>query len=620
MSLDERIRLLSETIIQEARGPIESALHRLLGDVMSVASADRDQAVQAAISEASASHESAVAALREEYDRNREASLATLREQLERDHEAAIAALREQLDQEGEAAAATLRESLAGEHQAALTDLRQQLERDHEAATAALREQLEQEHAAALAAAAEDGERDRNGALQALREDLGRSHESALKVALETAAQEADLAHRAEIEALEARAGADRDAAVQAVREEFARQEETAVSVARTAAEAAAGVALTAALAAAEQGRHEAEARAADLERERDQATAAAGEARQAALDVEERVREADRQVQEARGRLRDAEQQAEDAVAKLREVDARAREQEQSATLVHVADRQEDLACSDRTLASFRRLDAARSLTEVLSVLADQAAAEIGRVAILTVNGTRLRGWDARGLHGVDAKTIDAPVEDGSIFARAIDTGLPASTADAPVGREEHGLAGILSIPAARAGLAVPITVGGRTVAILYADDGDQAPVVPSSWPEIAEILARHAGHRLEVLTVSHAAVLAGRVQYEPRTSGWAAVGPAEGSPQADERREEESARRYARLLISEIKLYNEPAVEQGREHRDLLKRLGDDIERARRLFEDKIPEAVRQRVDCFDQEVIRTLAGGDPGLLGQT
>ncbi len=178
-----------------------------------------------------------------------------------------------------------------------------------------------------------------------------------------------------------------------------------------------------------------------------------------------------------------------------------------------------------------------------------------------------------------------------------------------------------VVALPAGRAGLAVPLTVGGRTVAILYADDGgNKVPVVPSSWPEIAEILARHAGHRLEVLTVSHSAALAGRVQQGGRTSGWPASRSVDDSPQDDERREEESARRYARLLISEIKLYNEAAVEQGRQHRDLLSRLGEDIERARRLYEEKIPVAVRQRVHCFDQEVVRTLAGGDAGLLGQT
>jgi uncharacterized membrane protein len=59
---------------------------------------------------------------------------------------------------------------------------------------------------------------------------------------------------------------------------------------------------------------------------------------------------------------------------------------------------------------------------------------------------------------------------------------------------------------------------------------------------------------------------------------------------------------------------------VEEWRSERNLLERLGSDVERARRLYEEKIPEAVRLRVDCFDQEVIRTLAGGDPGLLGHT
>ena len=178
--------------------------------------------------------------------------------------------------------------------------------------------------------------------------------------------------------------------------------------------------------------------------------------------------------------------------------------------------------------------------------------------------------------------------------------------------------LAARLAVPPGRVGLAVPISVGGRIVAILYADDaGDRTTVVPSTWPELAEILARHAGRCLETLTVSHASALAGHAQ-DDRVSA-APQRPDDAMALADEQREEESARRYARLLISEIKLYSEPAVEQGRAERDLLTRLGPEIERARRLFEEKIPAAVRQRVECFDEEVVRTLAGGDAGLLGQ-
>jgi hypothetical protein len=173
--------------------------------------------------------------------------------------------------------------------------------------------------------------------------------------------------------------------------------------------------------------------------------------------------------------------------------------------------------------------------------------------------------------------------------------------------------------MPPGRVGLAVPIAVSGRAVAILYADDAvDRPPIVPSNWPELAEILARHAGRCLELMTISRASALVVRAQDDR-------VSPARSRPEetlalADEQREEESARRYARLLISEIKLYNETAVEQGRTERDLLTRLGPEIERARRLYGEKIPAAVRQRVDCFDEEVVRTLAGGDAGLLGRT
>jgi hypothetical protein len=92
----------------------------------------------------------------------------------------------------------------------------------------------------------------------------------------------------------------------------------------------------------------------------------------------------------------------------------------------------------------------------------------------------------------------------------------------------------------------------------------------------------------------------------------------PQDG-PDSDVERQAESAQRYARLLLSEVKLYNESAVEEGRRDGNLLARLGPEIERARRLYEEKIPAVVRERVDWFDQELVRTLAGGDAALLGQ-
>ncbi len=81
----------------------------------------------------------------------------------------------------------------------------------------------------------------------------------------------------------------------------------------------------------------------------------------------------------------------------------------------------------------------------------------------------------------------------------------------------------------------------------------------------------------------------------------------------------DEDAARRYARLLISEIKLYHESDVNQGKRERDLLQRLRLEIDRARRLYDERVPPDVRSRTHCFDEELVRTLADGNASLLGQ-
>jgi hypothetical protein len=78
------------------------------------------------------------------------------------------------------------------------------------------------------------------------------------------------------------------------------------------------------------------------------------------------------------------------------------------------------------------------------------------------------------------------------------------------------------------------------------------------------------------------------------------------------------EDAKRFARLLVSEIKLYNEAQVTAGREHKDLYDRLKDDIERSRRMYQERVPENIHSTTNYFYEELVRTLANGDPTLLG--
>lgn len=97
----------------------------------------------------------------------------------------------------------------------------------------------------------------------------------------------------------------------------------------------------------------------------------------------------------------------------------------------------------------------------------------------------------------------------------------------------------------------------------------------------------------------------------------GWAFTAKEEGSDTGTDALHEE-ARRLARLLVTEIKLYNEEQVDQGRRSGDLYRRLQEDIDRSRQIFDDRIDEQVRTGNEYFKEALVRILAGGDESLLG--
>jgi hypothetical protein len=98
----------------------------------------------------------------------------------------------------------------------------------------------------------------------------------------------------------------------------------------------------------------------------------------------------------------------------------------------------------------------------------------------------------------------------------------------------------------------------------------------------------------------------------------GWAFSAPLKEERSDDEEASHEEARRLARLLVSEIKLYNEEEVQEGRRNHDVARRLRDDIERSRQLYDERVDPGVRDTTDYFYQEMVRLLGAGDPKTLG--
>ncbi len=86
------------------------------------------------------------------------------------------------------------------------------------------------------------------------------------------------------------------------------------------------------------------------------------------------------------------------------------------------------------------------------------------------------------------------------------------------------------------------------------------------------------------------------------------------------DERRLHNDARRFARLLVSEIKLYNEQKVKEGRDGSDLYERLREAIDRSREMYDKRIQAPVAAKFDYFHYEVVNTLAEGDEAKLGES
>ena len=84
------------------------------------------------------------------------------------------------------------------------------------------------------------------------------------------------------------------------------------------------------------------------------------------------------------------------------------------------------------------------------------------------------------------------------------------------------------------------------------------------------------------------------------------------------EEEKAHNDARRFARLLVSEIKLYNEQKVAEGRRGGDLYDRLKEDIDRSRQMYEKRVTPSVATKFDYFYDELVGTLAEGDPSKLG--
>jgi hypothetical protein len=76
--------------------------------------------------------------------------------------------------------------------------------------------------------------------------------------------------------------------------------------------------------------------------------------------------------------------------------------------------------------------------------------------------------------------------------------------------------------------------------------------------------------------------------------------------------------AQRFARLLVDEIKLYNQAKVAEGRKNKDVYDRLKETIEKSRATYQKRYGNTVAASANYFQHEIIRSLAEDDLSIMG--
>lgn len=287
--------------------------------------------------------------------------------------------------------------------------------------------------------------------------------------------------------------------------------------------------------------------------------------------------------------------------------------------------------------LAEFARdVECTADQGKILTRLIEGSAALAPRVLLFIVKDNMLRGWAGRGFTGLTVRNITLPLDDDTVLGEAARS--CAAVQETPTARDGNAtLTTQLGVPTDL--LAVPLWVRDRVAAILYADTMDGV-----WYPDAITVMTSLAALSLEALPAraryprpmgAGAPATAAPVAIEPEppeaAPEEAATHEAHEAAPAHEIQEDEPADlpadvpdsateeavRFARLLVSEIALYNERAIEEGRRTKDLYQRLKDDIERSRRMYEQRFSPTQQGGTNHFRDELIRTLAGGDRSAI---
>jgi len=324
------------------------------------------------------------------------------------------------------------------------------------------------------------------------------------------------------------------------------------------------------------------------------------------------------------------------------------------------------------QTIASVRQ---ASGQKEILSALLDGASRFSSRAALFVVRGDSVIGWQGRALSQNDEiKNFELDATRG-IGAQVLrEKVLVAGTSE----NFDPRFCDTFAAPHNGQIVLLPLLLKEKVAAVIYADAGAE----PGGQLDDAalEMLVLSSGLWLEIVALRHAAAQESE-QHEPApavrpapveveaaapapvampvvaepepvaeaqmasvatesvsesisaessepppmamaaAAAAAGAGTVAAAPPAATGEDDaihRKARRFAKLLVDEIKLYNKSKVQEGKANCDLYDRLKEDIEKSRATYNKRYGSTAAASADYFNNEVVRSLAEDDASLLG--
>ena len=297
----------------------------------------------------------------------------------------------------------------------------------------------------------------------------------------------------------------------------------------------------------------------------------------------------------------------------------------------------------------------------EILRALLQAGSAHCSRIALFVVKAGVASGWQSRGFgddESITDFTLDLSAGPGA-HAYQNRVATPGNVAEMDARFVEQ-----FGSPSNEQVLILPLTLKDKVAALIYADGGDSGTldsaalellvIATSTWLEVTSLrkqtavkpdsdaaanverptapvqtvssysdpFASHTPKHVpaspapqpqvtEVVEVEAPVHAVAAAAPAAATDPWAGLSPED----ADVHRK---AQRFARLLVDEIKLYNQAKVAEGRRNKDLYDRLKEDIDKSRGTFQKRYGSTVAAGADYFQHELLRSLAEDDVAIMG--